>query len=359
MSIVIPHYNRASLLQETLSSLQKQNLSEWEAIVVDDGSNEEEWKAAQRFTDHRVHFYRRTEGKAGPSRCRNIGWQLAMAPLIVFLDSDDLVAPWCLEKRLAVIRDMPHADACVFPVMLFRSHPGDINTLWNQLTGENDLERFLRSDPPWHTTSPIWRRGALQRIGGFDEEVMYGDDTDLHIRALLAGISFVKLPELLPDAFVRRNDTGRITNTMSNRLLDSRRTRLKRGSAVVQQFGSRENQVTWQGQYLVEADFLLFNVPDSDVRQRDILTDWQCTWSPKLFTRAVVIAYNAAARRSFTCCFLALRICRRFARILLPETFFPTGGEFESACLPVSEFQLLQVRLSTSEDAATLKPGSP
>ena len=67
VSIIIPHFNRVLLLHETLASLQKQSFTEWEAIVVDDGSNPEQWGRAQEFSDSRVRFLQRTDGVKGPS----------------------------------------------------------------------------------------------------------------------------------------------------------------------------------------------------------------------------------------------------------------------------------------------------
>ncbi|MFM7830855.1 MAG: hypothetical protein ACKPJD_03655, partial [Planctomycetaceae bacterium] len=119
------------------------------------------------------------------------------------------------------------ADALVFPVMLFRQQPGDWNTLWNSLQGEDPALRFLTSDPPWQTSSVLWRRAALESIAGFNEAVMYGDDSELHARALISGIGFEIQPAQLPDVFIRRSAVERITNTVSDGLLNSRLKRLR------------------------------------------------------------------------------------------------------------------------------------
>jgi hypothetical protein len=360
VAVIIPHFNRADLLHETLRSLQQQSLEDWEAVVVDDGSDASEWKRARGFNDHRVRFVERTDGVKGPSRCRNLGWQMASAPFVMFVDSDDLLAPWCLESRVNALGSLPDADAVVFPVMLFHQQPGDAAKLWNSLNGTNDLRRFLRSDPPWHTSSPLWRREALQQVHGFDEAVMYGDDADLHIRALLAGQTFKKFNDQLPDAFVRRADTSRITNTLTDRLLDSRETRLARGSAAVQAAGSREEQLTWQGQYLVEAEFLLFNVPDSRLRQDRVLKAWREVWQPAWRHWVVARNYLTVAQATKSCCYNVLRVARRAARALLPECFFPTGGQFETAELPPDALADLRARLNASASAATRPiPSSP
>lgn len=350
VSVLIPHYNRAALLAETLQSLVSQSYANWEAIVVDDGSEPEEWNTAQQFADPRIRFLKRTDGIKGPSRCRNIGLKASTGRLVMFVDSDDLVAPWCLAERIMQLEANTEVSFCVFSVMLFQKTPGDMMTLWNRLDGDNDQERFLRSDPPWHTSSPLWRRAAIEQLGGFDEEIMYGDDADLHMRALFAGIPYKKVDAVLPDVFIRRATDDRITNTRSDRLLDSRMTRLERGTRLVKQCGTTEQQRVWEGQYFVEAEFLLFNVSSSTVRQQRVLDSWQQQWAPSAFRLATARSYLAVARITKNYCYIVLRLARRAVMQVLPESFFPRGGgSFESEDVSLEVLETLRSKLSEPE----------
>ena len=346
VTVVIPHFNRSELLGQTLRSLESQTVSAWEAIVVDDGSRPEEWACVQKYANQRIRVLQRTDGIKGPSRCRNIGCQVASAPLVLFLDSDDLLAPWCLEERCRIIDDLPAADAVIFPVLLFHHTPGDINRLWNRLDGADDLQRFLRSDPPWHTSSTIWRVSSLQKLNGFNENIMYGDDADLHIRGLFLRMNFSKRCAALPDVFIRRASAERITNTISDQLLASRRVRLREGTTVVKQFGNAEQQLTWQGQYFMECEFLLFQVPGSGQRIRNVLADWVCDWNPPQYRRWILNAYFSSASVCRHTCYLLLRIARRIVMLLLPECFFPGAGGFESEQLTGGDIQRLEFRLN-------------
>ena len=353
VSIIIPHFNRAELLHQTLRSLQAQKRNDWEAIVVDDGSVPEAWERARRFFDPRVRFLQRTDGIKGPSRCRNIGLKASTSRFVMFVDSDDLVAPWCLTARVAVLEAKPDAAYCVFPVMLFQKTPGDMATLWNRLEGDNDLERFLLSDPPWHTSSPLWRRQAIEGLGGFDEEIMYGDDADLHMRALFAGIPCKKVDGVLPDVFIRRTAEDRITNTLSDRLLDSRMTRLERGTQLLKQRGTPEQQQVWEGQYFVEAEFLLFNVPNSVERQVRVLGSWRHQWSPSAARTLVATGYMAVARLTKNHGYIVLRLARRLAMLLLPASFFPRGsGHFESATVAPGILETLRSNWSMRQESS-------
>jgi glycosyltransferase involved in cell wall biosynthesis len=342
VSIIIPHFNRGDLLLQTLKSVRDQSFVNWEAIVVDDGSVPEEWQKAQQFRDPRVRFVQRTDGIKGPSRCRNIGLQCSTGEYVVFVDSDDLLAPWCLAERVRNIELHPDAAFVVFPVMLFRVVPGDLATLWNRLEGDNDLERFLQSDPPWHTSSPIWRRQVVEKLAGFDEQVMYGDDADLHMRALFADTPYAKCCDALPDSFVRRAAEGRITNTMADCILESRIIRLQRGSVLVKSSGSVIHCDLWSGQFFAELEFLLFNVPDCSKWQSRVFAAWKEYMSPSVLHYYVVWMYLFVARHTLRRCYLMLRIARRIALLVLPKEFSPIGGRFETE--PVSSDVLARVR---------------
>ena len=126
VSIVIPHFNRVELLVETLRSIEAQDYANWEAWVVDDGSAAQQWTVLQGMATERIHILQRTDGIKGPSRCRNLGAAEARGDYIVFLDSDDILAPWCLSQRMARVAEEPEADLWVFPVMLFKQQPGDL-----------------------------------------------------------------------------------------------------------------------------------------------------------------------------------------------------------------------------------------
>jgi len=73
------------------------------------------------------------------------------------------------------------ADFIVFQSLYFREQLDDTRLLLNKDNGESDLARFLRCDPVWHTTGVIWKKAAVQRLGGFDEQLYCMQEVDLHI----------------------------------------------------------------------------------------------------------------------------------------------------------------------------------
>lgn len=343
VSIVIPHFNRLRLLRETILSIRAQTYENWEVIVVDDGSEEHQWVALQELATDRVSIVQRRDGMKGPSRCRNLGAAKARGEYLVFVDSDDILAPWCLDQRLECAKRTPRDLLWIFPVMLFNQVPGDLAVSWNRLDGDEDLERFLRSDPPWHTSSPLWRRDAFLSLGGFNEEVFYGDDADLHIKMLLTGLGYRKFQSCLPDAFVRRGSEQRITSSTLRLLVESRQTRLTEGTRLLREFGaSPAHSDLWEGQYFVEGEELLFSRDGSEHDIRDVICAWMEHYQPSAARVLIVKLYFALGIRCRDRLYLALRITRRLVMFLLPEPFFPRGGHFH--CWRVSDQAMGEIR---------------
>jgi glycosyltransferase involved in cell wall biosynthesis len=203
ISVIIPSYNRADLLAETLDSLIAQTYPDWEAIVVDDGSQDNSLELAQKYaaTDNRIRACLRQGEKKGACVCRNQGLSTAAGEYVIFLDSDDLLSDTCLEHRVARMDRRPEYGYGVYQTEMFCRQTGDRKILWNIYTETPDLHRFLSIDTVWHTTGPIWRKGVLRKLGGFDETLASFHDWELHVRALIAGIKYFK--ESVRDNFYR------------------------------------------------------------------------------------------------------------------------------------------------------------
>lgn len=325
VSIIIPHYERPELLRQTVDSVRQQEFGLWELIIVDDGSYSETWREIQKLAEPRVSVVQRMEGPKGPSQCRNLGVAQARGEYLLFLDSDDLLARHCLAQRVHAAITQPHVDLWVFPVELFRDHPGDLRVPWNQMTDDSEiLERFLRSDGPWCVSSPLWRRTAFDRTGGFNPLVMYGDDADLHIRALLAGVPFLQFPSAPADVFIRRSDAVRLTNGCDAAMLQSRRVRLTEGHRALQaaQASTRQHEI-WEGQYFVEGEFLLFTQDDPKAALRQLKESWNRDYPGITVRRCVGWAYLRLAALFRRRCYLVVRAMRRLVMLGLPEAWFP------------------------------------
>ena len=211
VTVVIPTKNRLSLLLETIASVQQQTYPHWEAIVVDDGSTDGTIEQMTRIAqnDPRVRFIRRTNVTAGAPACRNEGFDHSTGDYIIFLDSDDLLAPFCFAERVKAMESNPKLDFGVFYSEMFRFTAGDTGIFFNVATTENDLDRFLALDLPWQTACPIWRRSALDKLGPWDESLLSWQDWDFHVRALALPLGFHHF--FLRDCFFRLPGPNRDT----------------------------------------------------------------------------------------------------------------------------------------------------
>lgn len=219
----------------------------------------------------------------------------------------------------------PDFDLWVFPVELFRDRPGDLKLLWNLMSDDSEtLARFLSSDGPWCVSSPIWRKAAFQRVGGFNPLVMYGDDSDLHIRTLLAGTSYRQFPTAQPDVYIRRSQTLRITNRCDFTLLESRRVRLREGFRALNAVNATLRQhETWEGQYFAEGEFLLFTQDHPMPDLTELKRIWVQDYPHSILRRWIAWNYLTISVQLRHPCYLAVRILRRLAMVILPVTWFP------------------------------------
>ena len=224
VSIIIPNFNRANLISETLASLCAQTYMNWEAIVVDDGSTDNSEEIVIAFSRHekRIKWVKRNRNPRGAPTCRNIGLNNAAGELIIFLDSDDILAPWCLEKRIEQFKKYPQHDCLIFPILIFYNRPGDSDVLFSSYRGDDALTQFINQKSPWQSMGPIWKKESVKEMGGWDESLATWQDWEFPIRAMVKGLRY-KIVGDLPDCFLRRSEHERLSsNDMTLSRLESK-----------------------------------------------------------------------------------------------------------------------------------------
>lgn len=206
VSIIIPSFNRESLIKETLDSLISQTYPNWEALVVDDGSTDATCDVVQGYSgkDKRINLIRRKREPKGASVCRNIGIENAIGEYIIFLDSDDILTPNCLENRISFFEQYPDLDFAVFQMGVL-SHDGHYKSQKIIKKKSNYLYSFLSHDLPWTITGPIWKTIFIKNeIIGFNETYPRLQDPEFHTRALMVeGVKFHVLADSEPDCYYR------------------------------------------------------------------------------------------------------------------------------------------------------------
>ncbi|GAA5483650.1 glycosyltransferase family 2 protein [Haloferula sargassicola] len=216
ITVIVPVFNRGLLLREAVHSVLRQTTDRWELILVDDGSDSHILEECEKWAsrDGRVRWLPRNREPKGAPTCRNLGIEAARFGKVMFLDSDDVIAPGCVDNRLGFAGAYPDQDFWVFSNRVFYEVPGDVSGYFcfPEATRVSDLIRFLRFDQPWITSGVLWNRSFLQSVGGWLEGLPRMQDWELNIRALLMQPQYQRSPGPA-DCFNRLAESGRISNS--------------------------------------------------------------------------------------------------------------------------------------------------
>lgn len=208
VSIITPSFNRASLVTETAESILSQTYPYWEWVIVDDGSTDNSWEVLQGLAkrDSRIKIFQRHRAPKGACTCRNIAVEKCSGTYLIFLDTDDILAPFCLEQRVKAMQEQPDQDFIIFSMLLFKKSPDDLNLLWNVDDGKDELIRMLINNPICQGTGTLWKKNTFQEVGMWREDLKMWQDVELHIRSFLWPVKYGKRMELPPDVYLRLSD---------------------------------------------------------------------------------------------------------------------------------------------------------
>src|SRR4028119_92017 len=162
VSIIAPLYNKAAYVADMMQSVLSQTYSDWELLVVDNGSTDDSFLKAQQIQDSRIRLLQ--SPKRGPGAARNYGLTHAKGKWIQFLDADDLLEPNHLEQQLAAAQQNPEAEI--------------IACCWQEFTDENPTVKILKKPAglgqpiqvlrdaaiafaPWAVHAALVKRSAL------------------------------------------------------------------------------------------------------------------------------------------------------------------------------------------------------
>ena len=181
VSVVVPTYNRAHLIGETIQSIIDQTYSNWELIIVDDGSIDDTKKVVDKFSDRRIQYLAIDHcGIFG--KVRNVGMQKARGELIAFLDSDDLWTSNKLSFQLSLLKQNPDAGFIFGHAEQFGNGaipPPQLETFYSGNVFVPYLleERFVLVVP-----SIMIKKDVLDTVGFLDEGLIIGSDVDFFLR---------------------------------------------------------------------------------------------------------------------------------------------------------------------------------
>lgn len=213
LSVIIPVFNGADTLSETLDSVLAQTWQDWEMIVVNDGSTDSTLAVVESYRQRHGELGDRLQvlsfANAGVSISRNRGLAAAQGQYISFLDADDLWTADKLERQLQALQAQPQA-ALAYSFTAWIDEQG--NPLGEQIAQRREGEVYgalLLRDFIASGSNPLICRSALEAVGGFDPDLSHGEDWDLWLR-LAREFPVVCVPE--PQVLYRKRPISASSN---------------------------------------------------------------------------------------------------------------------------------------------------
>jgi glycosyltransferase involved in cell wall biosynthesis len=206
VSVIIPAYNAAATLEVTLNSVVRQTHAVWEAVIVDDGSTDGTRAIAEGWARRDRRLCVLHQENSGRSEARNRGLADARYPFVLFLDSDDRIAPTFLERMVGMVA----ADSTLDTV-----HCGWQRILPSGIAGrpylgsdEADLFEHFAFHCHFSIHACVLRRSLALAVGGFDVSLTTSEDWDFFQRVARAGARFGRVPEVLAFYHIRAGSLG-------------------------------------------------------------------------------------------------------------------------------------------------------
>lgn len=187
VSIIIPTYNRAHFIGETLDSIQAQTYTNWECIVVDDGSsdNTDEVLVDYIKKDIRFQYHPRPKDRLpGGNAARNYGYELSRGEYIQWFDSDDLMLPKKIEFQLNSIQN-ENADFSVCEGAAFLNNPLIYKKKWDLHKNGDLLFNHIKGNVVFGTNGPLFLKSFLEGNKLFNESLIIRQEWEFFNRILI------------------------------------------------------------------------------------------------------------------------------------------------------------------------------
>lgn len=204
ISVIVPCYNQGKYLAETLNSIINQTFTNWECIIVNDGSSDCTTETANPFCvkDQRFHYIE--QKNQGLALARNNGIKASVGKYILPLDADDLIDPTYIEKAIKHFQEHPDTSIVYCRAQLF----GAVNQDW-------DLPQYNYESFIWMNCifcSAVFKRADYDKTIGYNPNMIYGfEDWDLWLSILSKDSTVYQIDE--PLFFYRKKSQSMTTTT--------------------------------------------------------------------------------------------------------------------------------------------------
>ena len=182
-SIVIPLFNKENFIESTLSSVLNQIFTDFELIIVNDGSTDNSEEKVLQFNDKRIHYY--SKKNEGVSTARNYGIEKAKSDYITFIDADDYWYPDFLEEMFNKINLFPELKVFSSAIEIETSKTIVKANYSIKKTNDYEIVNYFISSykrTVLCSSSAVFHTSVFEKTGNFDIQLKSGEDTDMWIR---------------------------------------------------------------------------------------------------------------------------------------------------------------------------------
>lgn len=200
VSIIIPVFNREDILHETLDSILLQRHEDWECLLVDDHSTDNTVGIMKGYQSRDPRFrvlIRPDSWPKGACSCRNYGFQESIAPLIQWFDSDDIMHPDFLLKKVHALEVNPESQFVVSRMANFEDDVRHTEPIDQTLTSEELILDFLRYRVAFLTPGPLFRKEYLSHYSLFNVRLKRHQEWEFFFRLILDLPEYTILDEVL------------------------------------------------------------------------------------------------------------------------------------------------------------------
>lgn len=194
VSVILPAYNAAKTISETIQSVLNQDFIDWELLVINDGSIDNTAEIVSSFSDERIHLIRNGENK-GLIYTLNRGIELARGPFVARIDADDIALPTRFSKQIEVMENNPDVIVCGSFMRTF----GDVKKSYviSFECEDTSIKRNFPLKPVFGHPSVMIRKSVLIDSGiRYDFDYKCAEDAKLWLDLMPYG-RFLNIPEVL------------------------------------------------------------------------------------------------------------------------------------------------------------------
>lgn len=205
-SVVISVFNKENYIAETLKSVLAQTFTDFEVVILNDGSTDNSEAEILKFKDPRIRYF--SKENQGASAGRNFTIQQAEANYIALMDADDYWYPFYLEEQNRLLTEFPNESVFATATEIKRNRKTFKNSYSTQTFGKDSIlvDYFQASqlDSVLLSISTVLKKTIFENVGWYDPKIKSGEDTDLYVRIGLK-YKVVFSPKVCATYIIRKN----------------------------------------------------------------------------------------------------------------------------------------------------------